>query len=189
MDKKQLLGINNKIAQPRILPSHALPSSLHPRPIYVLRPPPPRPMSTPFITLSLHPDCPWNCTLDDADTNTTLYDVRTVIKSQTCYTFIRDSSDRVIATLRWRDLLSDMIMREDGVWVPLNSWLKKSLMPFNLLLFLFLTPEILAFAYGVLDVAMLDLRMVVGGDIPGMVMLPVLLSEYAIMLSLFSLIP
>jgi hypothetical protein len=86
-------------------------------------------MST--LTLSLHPDCPWNCTLDDPD-DFILYDVRTVVKMQTNYTFIRNASDQVIATIRWRDVLPDMIMLAEGDFMSVNSWLTRSLVPFNL---------------------------------------------------------
>jgi hypothetical protein len=86
-------------------------------------------MST--LTLILDPDCPWNCTLDDPE-GYIIYDVKTAIKTETNYTFIRDGSDQVIATLKWRDVLPDMIMITEGQFMSVNSWLKKSLMPFNL---------------------------------------------------------
>lgn len=86
-------------------------------------------MST--MTLSLQPDCPWNCTLDDPD-DFILYDVKTVVKMHTNYTFIRNANDEVIATIRWRDVFSDMIMLAEGDFMPVSSWLKRSMVPFNL---------------------------------------------------------
>jgi|ERR1700735_129432 hypothetical protein len=86
-------------------------------------------MST--LILTLDPDCPWNCTLDDQQ-GYIVYDVRTVVKTDTNYTFIRDAADEAIATLRWREVLPDMIMLAEHRFVSVNSWLKKSLVPFNL---------------------------------------------------------
>ena len=86
-------------------------------------------MSTSILTLD--PDCPWNCTLDDPQGHI-VYDVRTVAKTDTNYTFIRDASDKVLATLRWREVLPDMIMLAEGHFMSVNTWLKRSLVPFNL---------------------------------------------------------
>ena len=83
------------------------------------------------LTLSLHPDCHWNCTLDNPD-DFIVHDVRTVVKMQTNYTFIRNASDQVIATVRWKDVLPDMIMLTEGSFMSVNSWLTRILVPFNL---------------------------------------------------------
>jgi len=54
--------------------------------------------------------------LDDSQGHTA-YNIRTITKADTNYTFIRDAYDKVIATLKWRDVLPDMLMMDNGRFV------------------------------------------------------------------------
>ena len=80
--------------------------------------------------LLLSPDNPCNCHLVDQQTQEIGYKVSTEHGRDTV-TFLKDASDNVIASWKWRDYSSDILTLGEGQPRPASSWIKKSLIPFK----------------------------------------------------------
>lgn len=76
-------------------------------------------------TLLFTPDNPCNTTITSSADGGTLYRVETNIVKRSKATIVYDTQDAVVATLQWRDTLSDKVAIRDGKPMSLSSWLKK----------------------------------------------------------------
>jgi len=83
-----------------------------------------------FRTFTLEPDNVCNMSLRDEDLKV-LYTTETVFPGSKTLTHIRNGDDEIIATLEWRDILSDKVTIGTKEKITLSSWLKKSTMPFT----------------------------------------------------------
>lgn len=83
-----------------------------------------------FRTFTLEPDNVCNMSLRDEDLKV-LYTTETVFPGSKTLTHIRNGDDEIIATLEWRDILSDKVTIGKKEKITLSSWLKKSTMPFT----------------------------------------------------------
>lgn len=93
----------------------------------------------PTRTLLFSEDDPCNTTITDKTSGRTLYvvDTNRISISATSdlkiITDVYDSERRIIASLRWKDIVSDIVtmpsksLEEE----PLSKWLKKSINPFK----------------------------------------------------------
>lgn len=93
----------------------------------------------PSATLQFSIDDPCNTIISDKNNGRTLYTVETHRVSYSAKTDVKittdlyDSERSLIATLRWRDMVSDVVtMPSKGLEEkPLSKWLKKSINPFK----------------------------------------------------------
>ncbi|GJE94564.1 hypothetical protein PsYK624_107340 [Phanerochaete sordida] len=83
-----------------------------------------------ITTLTFSPDNPCNTTITSSEGDV-LYNVVTEITKKTTYTQVRDADDEVIASLEWREMLSDRVTIGDRRPVPFSDWMKKSMIPFK----------------------------------------------------------
>jgi len=81
-----------------------------------------------FLSLCLRNDNVSNCTLSTED-GKVLYTVYTEHTPKTI-TQVRNTENEVIASLEWRETLSDRVTLGDNKPVALNNWMKKSIIPF-----------------------------------------------------------
>ena len=87
-------------------------------------------MSTDLTVLTLTPDNVKNCTITDA-LGVIVYTVATEFTGKATFTRVRNAKDEIIATLEWRDVLSDKVTIGDRKSVSLSDWMKKSLIPYK----------------------------------------------------------
>jgi hypothetical protein len=90
-------------------------------------------MSTAVHTFTLVPDNPSNTEVRDID-NKVLYTAETVFPENTSKTLthVRNGGGEILATLEWRDILSDKVtFREETMARSVGSWLKKGMLPFS----------------------------------------------------------
>lgn len=83
-----------------------------------------------FSTLTLDPDNVSNTLVRDEDLKV-LYSVETVFPGSKTLTYVRNGDSVLIATLEWRESLSDKVTLGNSKTIPLSDWLKKSFIPFN----------------------------------------------------------
>ena len=82
-------------------------------------------------TFTLEPDNPSNTEVRDADRKV-LYTAETVFPGSKTLTHVRDGDGELLATLEWRDILSDKVtFRGETKSKSVGDWLKKGLTPFS----------------------------------------------------------
>ena len=89
-----------------------------------------RTMATDLTVLTLTPDNVKNCTITDA-LGVLVYSVATEYTGKATFTRVRNAKDEIIATLEWRDVLSDKVTIGDRKPMSLGDWMKKSLIPYK----------------------------------------------------------
>lgn len=89
-------------------------------------------MSTTAVhTFTLEPDNPSNTSIQDAD-GKVLYTSETVFPGSKVLTLVRNGDDDLLATLEWRDILSDKVtFRGETKARSVSDWLKKGISPFS----------------------------------------------------------
>jgi len=93
----------------------------------------------PTTTLVFSVDNPCNTIISDKTSGRTLYTVEThrvngsVTSDVKITTYVYDWERSLIATLRWKDIISDVVTipSKELVEKPLSKWLKKSINPFK----------------------------------------------------------
>ncbi|KAJ3797617.1 hypothetical protein GGU11DRAFT_58840 [Lentinula aff. detonsa] len=82
------------------------------------------------LNLILESDNPYNTNMYDERDGRILYQVMTEQQHETV-TRVRNVDGETIASWQWRDPKPDIIVLGNGNPVPLNTWLKRSIMPFK----------------------------------------------------------
>lgn len=83
-----------------------------------------------LLSLTLTPDNPCNAHLV-SETGQTLYTVVTDTTKKATITQVRNAKDEVIASLEWRDVLSDKVTYGDRNPVRMFEWMRRSIVPFK----------------------------------------------------------
>ncbi|KAJ3732128.1 hypothetical protein DFJ43DRAFT_336522 [Lentinula guzmanii] len=82
------------------------------------------------LNLILESDNPYNTNMYDERDGRILYQVMTEQQHETV-TRVKNVDGETIASWQWRDPKPDIIVLGNGNPVPLNTWLKRSIMPFK----------------------------------------------------------
>ncbi|KAJ3744154.1 hypothetical protein DFH05DRAFT_1156653 [Lentinula detonsa] len=82
------------------------------------------------LNLILESDNPYNTNMYDEKDGRILYQVMTEQQYETV-TRVKNVDGETIASWQWRDPKPDIIVLGNGNPVPLNTWLKRSIMPFK----------------------------------------------------------
>ena len=85
---------------------------------------------TDTYTLIFETDNACNTRIFDSDTGALVYDVTTVHDKETVTKVKRDDGE-TIASWEWHDLKSDVITLGRSPPVPVDAWLRKSMLPFQ----------------------------------------------------------
>ncbi|KAE9401532.1 hypothetical protein BT96DRAFT_856508 [Gymnopus androsaceus JB14] len=86
--------------------------------------------TVPRLVLILEPDNPCNTNMYDEQDGRILYQVMTEY-NQEIITKVRNMNGDTIASWQWRESRSDIITLGSAHPMSLNTWLKKSIIPFN----------------------------------------------------------
>lgn len=82
------------------------------------------------LSLTLTPDNPSNTTLV-SQTGETLYVVVTERTKEAMFTQVRNTKDEIVASLEWRDVLSDKVTFGDKKPITMFEWMRRSIVPFK----------------------------------------------------------
>ena len=92
-------------------------------------------LNSAYNVFTFHPDNPCNTEIRTS-TGRVAYRIDTTTTELNTLTVVRNSFGSVLATLEWKEFLSDRVTLGTGNPMSLNSWLKRSLMPFSTYVFI-----------------------------------------------------